>query len=73
MTYGFTEDASKPAPMMKELLRRLATPDPYNGSTNPEYRAAVDRINEVFAEARAEQLTKVERLEPRDGRDRIAA
>jgi hypothetical protein len=36
MTYGFTEDASKPAPMMKEL-------------------------------------TKVERLEPRDGRDRIAA
>jgi hypothetical protein len=63
------EDASKPAPMMRELVRRLAEPDPYGGSTDPEYRRAVDACLAAFSEP----LVEVEELEPRDGRARYAA
>lgn len=41
-------DASKPAPEFAELLKSLATPDPYRGSTCPKYRAAIDRWMAVW-------------------------
>jgi hypothetical protein len=38
-----TADSRKPAPEFAELLKSLATPDPYQGRTCPKYRAAIDR------------------------------
>jgi hypothetical protein len=42
-----TADASKPAPEFRELLHRLANPEPYAGMT-PQLRAACERIDAAF-------------------------
>ena len=46
-----TADAKRPAPEFGAMLHRLAHPDIYGGSTDPKYRAAVDRINAAFGKS----------------------
>ena len=47
-----TADSRRPAPEFASLLHRLAHPCPYGGSTDPDYRAAVDRIDAAFGKGR---------------------
>ena len=42
-----TSDSRKPAPEFASMLHGLANPCPYGGSTDPDYRRAVDRIAEL--------------------------
>ena len=46
-----TADAKRPAPEFGAMLHRLAHPCPYGNSTDPKYRAAVDRIAAAFGKS----------------------
>jgi hypothetical protein len=48
-----TADSRRPAPEFAALLHSLAHPDKYQGSTDPVYRAAVDRIDAAFGKGKA--------------------